>query len=124
MYHEKDKRYTVCVFVKIELHNLLGHNWHKRPNEERSLGLAQEDVGGGVEGFGRRRSQGHVQQPAQLQHDPLQRAEVEEHRDAEGEKVDDGERLEHEHKVEGVVAFGAVGDEGLGDGLKGEKIAV
>ena len=39
----------------------------------------------------------HLEKPTNFNDDPLHGAQVEEHRDAEVEEVDDGEHFEHEH---------------------------
>ena len=50
---------------------LLCHNSEEGFDEQRGFRLAQEDVGGRVQRFGRRRAHRHAQKPAHLHDDPL-----------------------------------------------------
>ena len=64
-----------------------------RLDEERGHCLAEEDVGGCVEGLAGRRADRDAEEPANLLRQPLDGAVVKQDVHDEREEVDDGERL-------------------------------
>lgn len=59
--------------------------------------MTKKDICCGIQTFCSGCADGDAEQPPHLHDDPLKSTQIKEHGHAEGEKVDDGQCLEHEN---------------------------